>query len=229
MVKQIYYSNWSNKLEEGHENYWSDISDISIMIGNDLIGPYQMNYYLSKEDDYLKQLSSIAVLQTKEKFGEVRVYCRLGCESIIQKKYSSHASEVARKNKEWSDFMKDGTKPSSYSRWWEKSMREKYPIVPDDFEEFKDKEVFSDIMHYRNVYFKYIRLLPHYELAIRSGADHPEYLMESKEDALEYIKKEKLRLEKCKETYDWSDEIYNSSLNHVKKTEEILSKIHKIE
>ena len=74
MVKQVYYSNWSSKLEEGHSNYWSEISNISIMIGNDLIGPFQMNYYLNGDDDYLNQISSIAVIQTKEKFGEVRVY-----------------------------------------------------------------------------------------------------------------------------------------------------------
>lgn len=229
MVDQIYYSNWSNELKEGHENYWSDISDISVMIGNDLIGPYQMNYYLSKDDDYLKQLSSIAVLQTKEKFGEVRVYCRLGCETIIQNKYSKHVSETVRKNKEWSDFLKGGVKPKNYSKWWEKSMRDKYPLKPEEASDFWQKEIFSDIMHYRNTYLKYIRLFPHYEMAIRSGADHSEYLIDSKEEAIKYIEKEKLRLEESAKVYNWPEDVYNSSLKNVKKTEEILSKIHKIE
>ena len=73
MTDQIYYSNWNEKLKDGHENYWSDISDISSMIGNDLIDAFQMNYHINDGEDYLRQTTSIAVLQTKEKFWEVRV------------------------------------------------------------------------------------------------------------------------------------------------------------
>ena len=229
MDDQIYYSNWANKLQGGHENYWSDISDISIMIGNDLIGPYQMNYFLSEDEDYLRQMSSIAVIQTKEKFGEVRVYCRVGCEFIIQKKYSNHASKIAEKNKSWADFMKNGVKPRGHSVWWEKEMRKSYPLHPEDPEAFFKREVESDIMHYRNTYLKYIGLLPHYEKAIISGADHPEWLMRTKEEAMIYIDKKRSSLEDNSNMYGWSEEVYNSRLSNIKETEKILYKIHKID
>jgi hypothetical protein len=229
MVEQVYYSNWSDKLEVGHDDYWSDISNLSVMIGNDLIGPYQMNYFLSADDDYLKQISSIAVIQTKEKFGEVRVYCRLGCKFIIQKKYSNHASKIAEKNKSWADFIKNGIKPKGYSPWWEKSMRDNYPLSPEEPEAFFKRELESDIMHYRNTYLKYINLLPHYEKAIVSGADNQKWLFRTKEEAIGYIKKERSNLKDNSVMYDWPDEICREKLNDINEVEKILYKIHKID
>ncbi len=187
MEDQVYYSNWSDVLSSGHENYWDDINDISIMIGNDLIGPYQMNYYLEKNDSYLKQLSSIAVLQTKEKFGEVRVYCMLACDSIISEKYKVEFSKAFNKNKEWKDFIAFGKKPKNYSRGWEDRMSEAYPIEAKGKESFSQECEVYDAKHYRRTYLKYFRLFPHYKKAIRSGATYPEYLFDNKKEAKEYL------------------------------------------
>lgn len=229
MPEQIYYSNWSDKLEGGHENYWRDISDISIMIGNDLIGPYQMNYIRKDDEDYLRQLHSIAVLQTKEKFGEVRVYCSIGCEYIISKKYSNHVSDVNKKNKEWQDFMRSGAKPAGYSKWWEKKMREEYPIQPLNKEKFYEDHINSDIMHYRNTYLKYIRLFPHYKDAILGGASFSEYLFETKEDAIKYIKEMEDEFLESKEKFEWDEDMCSMRINIIKNTKDTLFKIHNLE
>jgi len=228
-MEQVYYSNWGDELSPGHENYWKDISDISIMIGNDLISPFQRNYHLDEEDDYLNQMSSIVVLQTKEKFGEVRVYCRLGSEYIISKEYSKEVSKAEKQNESWRKFLREGIKPSHYSKWWEKSMRENYPLSPPETDEYFQKRVFEDIMHYRSVYFKYFRLFPHYKNAIISGADHSEYLFETKKEADLYIQKERVTLEKHSKEYEWDEEVVQSRYEHINKTEEIIEKIFESE
>ena len=229
MTEQIYYSNWGDKLKPGHESYWDDISSLSSMIGNDLISPYQMNYFLKEGEDYLRQSSSIAVIQTKEKFGQVRVYCRLGCNSIISKKYSKHVMDIADQNKKWSNFLMFGEKPKEYSSFWERRMREKYPISPEDKDEFFLKKYKSDIFTYRNVYMRYFRMLPHYRDAMFYGADYPEYLLENGEVAKKYIADKKRKLEEDKIEYDWSDEIYKSRLEIINNQEKEFSLIYNIE
>ena len=84
-------------------------------------------------------------------------------------------------------------------------------------------------MHYRNTYFKYIGLLPHYERAIVSGADNQKWLFRTKEEAVKYIEREKADLKDNSVKYNWSDEICRAKLNNINKTEKILSKIHKID
>ena len=70
MVEQIYYSNWSQKLKEGHEDYWNIINTIASWIGAKLMENYG-GYTLKTIG---QQISTINVEDTKEKYGEVRVY-----------------------------------------------------------------------------------------------------------------------------------------------------------
>ena len=228
MTKQIYYSNWSDRLDPEHENYWEDISNISTMIGNDLIGPYQMNYYVKKDEYYLNQISSIAVLQTKEKFGEVRVYCRLGCEQIISEKYKREFDKAFCKNKEWRDFMISGKKPKHYSKSWEEKTKEAYPFEPKDKNIFREECELYDVKHYRSTYFKYYRLFPHYKSAIGSGASHPEYLMGNKEDAEEHIYSLYDNFDKNKKEYNWDEEFCAKRKNMIDKNCSILKKLYNI-
>lgn len=228
MVEQVYYSNWGQTLEEGHKNYWEDIGDIAQMIGNDLISPYQMNYYIPEGEDYLKQMSSIAVLQTKEKFGEVRVYCSIGCESIISKKYAKHVSEVTKKNNQWAEFLRSQIKPPGYSSWWEKTMRAEYPISPKDFDVFSEEEVFSDIQHYRNTYMKYVRLFPHYKRSIISAADYGEYILDGKEDAKLYIEKMHKDLNESIEKFSLDEEIVSLRMKSIIDCEKNIRKLYDI-
>jgi hypothetical protein len=72
MVEQIYHASCSDK--KAPENYWKDIGFIASLIGSRL---------QSTPD------STIEVSTSKEKFGEVRVYCQLAEDKNVHKKYVS--------------------------------------------------------------------------------------------------------------------------------------------
>ena len=80
MSKQIYYSDWSDKLASGHESYWEDINDIATWMG------YAMEGYHNGH-----RVSTIRVMQTKEKFGEVRIYVALADEEFVKEKYEKYS------------------------------------------------------------------------------------------------------------------------------------------
>ena len=80
-VEQIYYSNWSDELKEGHENYWSTISLIAEWIGNSL----EASRRRTTSETFWS--STIGVSQAKEKFGEVRVYCYFAMDRPVKKEY----------------------------------------------------------------------------------------------------------------------------------------------
>jgi len=68
-IKQIYYSNWSDELAPGHENYWSKVSAIAKVLAAQL--EFSVHGYRDRPYFY----SSIAVSDFKTKFGEIRIYC----------------------------------------------------------------------------------------------------------------------------------------------------------
>ena len=66
---QVYHSNWSDELTPGHEDYWWKIDKIAEWIGYALEGSI---HGVQAKPCFM---STIAVTQTKEKFGGCRIYC----------------------------------------------------------------------------------------------------------------------------------------------------------
>lgn len=71
MVEQIYHTSCSDK--KAPEHYWKDVGFIASLIGCRLQTAYD---------------STIEVSTSKEKFGEVRVYCQLAEDKKVYKKYT---------------------------------------------------------------------------------------------------------------------------------------------
>ena len=88
--RQIFYSNWNQPVKPGHENYWQDVEDIAEWIGHVLEGPTS-GFGINR-----KFSSTIAVQQTKVKFGEIRIYCTLACEEHVETLYQEQESQLSR-------------------------------------------------------------------------------------------------------------------------------------
>jgi len=145
-MEQIRYYSWNADLAPGHENYWIDIAFIAKTIALFLEG---VNPKVLRKDDILKYRSvTIAVEDYKEKFGEPRVYCRLGAFEQVQELYRIEDSVFL---------------PMS---------------------EFHESCLCVDISHYRQTYFTIKKIWPQYWDAIYAGAQHKEYLQDSKAEFL---------------------------------------------
>ena len=179
-VEQIYYSNWSQELKKGHEDYWHTISLIAKWIGNSLES--------SRRTPQLKTSwnSTIGVAKTKEKFGQVRVYCYFAIEKAVNKEYKRLKKKVKRQNKHFFEWEKSGRKRSMMKKEYEIG---KYPLKIPDISEFTSECYFRDLKYYRSVYLEAFNLWPQYEKAIRHGADLCEYLFESEEELEQHYEK----------------------------------------
>jgi hypothetical protein len=176
-VKQIYYSNWSEKLNEGHETYWQTLPLIAEWIGNSLESCRRLAGHKPC------WVSTIGVSQTKEKFGQVRVYCYFAMESAVSKKYKRLKKKIKKQNEGYYKWLKT----NQCSPWIKKKYESgEYPIEIPDISEFTKECYFKDLKYYRSVYFDAFKLWPQYEKAIRSGADLFEYLFETNKDLDEY-------------------------------------------
>ena len=176
-VKQIYYSNWSEKLNEGHETYWQTLSLIAEWIGNSLESCRRTAGHKPFWD------STIGVSQTKEKFGQVRVYCYFAMDSAVNRKYKRLKKDTKKQNEEYHKWINT----SHCSPWMKKEYESgKYPIKIPDISEFTKECYFKDLKYYRKVYFDAFKLWPQYEKAIRNGADLSEYLFETDKELDEH-------------------------------------------
>ncbi len=90
MTEQIHYNLWGSESIE-HENYFYTISTIANWIGYALIGPRHTPYTTD-----ITPLSSICVLQTKEKFGSPRVYVSFSKDTFLEDaKHYRHVYQTA--------------------------------------------------------------------------------------------------------------------------------------
>lgn len=176
-VPQIYYSNWSRPLEEGHEDYWWKINKIAEWISFALVGGHRDGGSSSWQ-------STIGIAQAKEKFGEVRVYCYMAMYEAVEQKYKKHTKKIRKKNNKYREWIVSGNAPLHKVGEYKSG---KYPLEVPTVEDFTEQCYFNDMKHYRDVYFDAFRLWPQYEKAIRRGADYMEYLFETDGEIDEYF------------------------------------------
>lgn len=154
-VEQIFYSSWYNN--DAQKDYFYTINTIADIIGAALIG--FLPYRNSNEYD---RLSTISVNQTKEKFGEARVYCSLGELSLIYRKYNSYNSNNKIDENKHLEEQEDKVKL------------------------FAKESLIADKKHYRSVYMDFWKLFPQYRKSIMYGADWIEYIYPTKEQYEEH-------------------------------------------
>jgi len=177
-IKQIYYSNYSQELKKGHENYWWIISNIAEWIGNTLESSRQRAGMQTVWN------STIGVAQAKEKFGEVRVYCYLALPSAVEREYQQEVEKIKKRNLEYHNWVITKKCPSYKEKEYKSGA---YPIKIPELCEFTQECYLRDLKYYRQVYLDAFKLWPQYEAAIRGGADMIEYLFESEEEIEEYF------------------------------------------
>ena len=214
---QVFYSNWSQKLKKGDENYWWTIATIADWIGHALEGsrriPGQQPIWAS----------TIGVVQTKEKFGQVRVYCYFALSEAVEAEYKLYVSNIKEENSKYYDWKSSGQQAHIKKEEYESG---KYPIKLKTIEDFSQECYFKDLRHYREVYYEAFKLWPQYESAIRAGADFSEYLLELDEvDAyFDFILDSNLKW--YRESSTWSDQGENgmreSNLRRKNKVKNIL-------
>lgn len=135
-VEQIKYSYWGSEKPE-HKHYWSHIDSIALLIG------------LTLEKDSL-----IGVRQTKEKFGDARVYIDMVDQEKALEAYNKlHGAELTYEN-----------------------------LDDPKYAEFCEKAELSSAKHYRATYLMFFDLFPQYKSAIYNGADKGCYLKQTKEE-----------------------------------------------
>jgi len=163
-MEQIRYHSYSDELKPEHKNYWSDIDQIARLIALQLEG-YCTSYRKNKHDfykfDYADKSTTITVQQYKEKFGSIRVYWTPVNPELVEQKY-----------KELCEYNTKFNKPQI------------------SLEDFRERCLIQDILHYRNTYFSMKSLFPQYWSAMYDGADNHEYLIETKEEYLELVNEE---------------------------------------
>ena len=212
MIEQIYYSNWSEKLEKGHEDYWHIIGTIAEWIGNTLEGCRRT------AGNKPSWISTIGVSQTKEKFGQVRVYCYFAMDSAVNKEYKHLKKNIKKQNEGYYNWVET----SRCDPWARKEYESgEYPIKIPDISEFTKECYFKDLKYYRKVYFDAFELWPQYEKAIRNGADLHEYLFETEEELDQYydsmINKQ---LTWFKKDSEWSEDGEKNIINNLKRRKE---------
>ena len=168
-IKQIYYSNWSDELAPGHENYWSKVSAIAKVLAAQL--EFSVHGYRDRPYFY----SSIAVRDFKEKFGEIRIYCSFADPYLVKQKYEDYINVLNRSNLAYKAFQNGEEVPDWKRRMYEKLPQE-YPKKAVSLEEFSEQKYFEDACWYRQVYLDTIELFPEYEDVICGAADWDEFL-----------------------------------------------------
>jgi len=197
-VPQIYYGDWRDELEPGHENYWWMIGTIATWIGYALEGSI---HGAQRESQFL---STISVHQSKEKFGEVRCYCHFANPDDVQKKYDAQVQSILKRNDEYHKWKNGEHTPEN--RWVVQSYESgKYPLEVPTLEEFTEECYFKDAQWYRSVYLDAIKLWPQYEKAIVSAADYWELLFKTEEEQDVYFDKRADETRKLAAEYEWED------------------------
>ena len=211
-VEQIYYSNWSQELKKGHENYWHTIFLIAEWIGNSL----EASRRLTNQETSWN--STIGVAQTKEKFGQVRVYCYFATPNAVKKEYKRLKKRIKKQNQAYYKWKNTG----HCAPWKKKEYSSgKFPIKIPDLSEFTKECYFKDLKYYRKVYFDAFKLWPQYEKAIRNGADLSEYLFETQEELEQhYDNLIEKQLSWFKESPQWSDEGEKNIINNLTRRKE---------
>jgi|TARA_R110000803_G_scaffold16568_2_gene45386 hypothetical protein len=179
-VDQIYYNNWNGNIAPGHEDYFSKVSLIAEWIG------YALESSLSGWHDGWNHFATITVQQTKEKFGDCRVYCSMATYELVEKLWKEDVADIKKKN-------------DLYHRWVAGDLDEEnhkavtphilssfsgsvYPLDELTSEEFAKSCAKSDADHYRLTYQQAFMLWPEYENAIWAGADYPDLLFNDIEE-----------------------------------------------
>lgn len=201
-VTQIHYTNWADELAPGHENYWWMVGTIADWIGYALEGSI---HGCRQEPQFL---STIAVRQTKEKFGEVRCYCHLADTSSVQKKYDEKVKALLAKNEAYFKWKNGELDPDSrgYPQPWTiESYESRYPLEIPTREDFVQERVLEDAQWYRQVYLDAIKLWPPYEKAITGAADHWEYFFKTEEELEAHFDKRVEDVRECTAKYGWDN------------------------
>jgi hypothetical protein len=186
MVRQVYYSSWHDKLKKTHQNYWEDISNIAELIALSLEG----GIHGASNKRY--RYSSIVVMQYKEKFGTIRVYCRLGDPTLIKEEYKEECKRIKLTNEKYQEWLRtqgdDPQDKAKYPTWTISEYKSgKYPLKKPSLKVFTNSSLIRDARWYRNVYMKFISLFPKYEKAIKSAADYPYLLLNSEREINDYF------------------------------------------
>lgn len=153
-AKQVIFSVWGDK--KAPATYWSDIGHLAEMIGYALEG--SMTGYRTE----CYHMSTIAVQQVKEKFGQARVYCVLGNAENVARKWNREHKTTQLHN--------DGNVTLSVS------------CASRPTNEFCRQCCVEDAKWYRHVYRTFVSLVPHYKDAIVGAADMGELLYDSFEE-----------------------------------------------
>lgn len=179
MIEQAHYHHWDDQLSPGDENYWWMIGTIAEWIGYALEGSihgcYSEPYYMS----------TIAVAQTKEKFGEVRAYCTLAQSSAVQRFYDKEIARINADNQRyvmWKNGELDINSRDYPSEFLIKHYNDAYPKCVPTLEEFTEARMLEDAKWYRQVYMDAIKLWPRYARAILNAADFSEFLHQTLEE-----------------------------------------------
>lgn len=154
-VQQVRYRTWGT--EPPGSSYFEDIDLIAQWIGWGLeaqstgwrVTPHQM--------------STIAVQQSKEKWGEVRVYCSLAASNRVTAAWRRHLA----------DWRKESGKEGDLSPRPKRA-------------DFEQECLRRDREWYRQVYSSAVRSWPHYREAILTSADYRQLLLEP-DEAQEWI------------------------------------------
>jgi hypothetical protein len=183
-TKQIYYTNYSNKLSSSHKNYWADIDTISRLISLSLEQYYSTVYHIKINPKWnynnVDKHTTIRVTDYKEKFGEVRVYWHPADPELVEKKYNDLLTISGKKNKE----------------------------TLETIEDFRECCYIQDIIHYRNTYFTFRDLMPHYWTSMFKGADNPEYLYDTKEEYEKGIQEQMTKYNNFSSLLGKKEEVY---------------------
>ena len=173
-VPQIRYTNWSDKLKPGHEDYWEKCDTIARWIGYALEGALTTTS--------LGCISStIGIAETKEKYGSIRVYCYLATHHKVEKIWKTQLSEIRKQNdmyEKWINGELDQDNHRDITPYMVGAKSKEFPLPEPDLDSLIEECIIEDTHCYRLVYMEAIKLFPEYEDAIRSGADHPEFLFE---------------------------------------------------
>lgn len=129
-------------------------------------------------------VSTIEVAQHKEKFFGVRVYCRLACPELVQKKW-----DWLRQNKDMQ------------ARLTRRRITQGEFEGDEPTDEFRARCLLHDAIHYRKVYMEMVQLRPDLREPICWGADRVELLQPTIEDLIK-------RLDEDEQFLKWNTNLY---------------------
>jgi hypothetical protein len=158
-VKQVRYQLWGT----GSRQYWHDIGAIAEYIAA------AMNYPVPRCNGFglpgSGMVSTIRVDQFKEKFGDVRIYCRIAAPELVDEAYEHLRKRVDERKLDAA---------TAFQLTKERYARQRYV---------------DDARTYRNAYLSMVKLVPKYRDAILVAADYRELLCEDEDELERFIDK----------------------------------------